>query len=167
MLFRSLIPWSHSRRDVPARRQESRGFPMWTEEFDRMFEDFLSDWGMTRSEMPAWGGEFTPRVNVVERENEMLLTAELPGMEEKDIDISVTDDTLTIQGEKKEEHEETQGQMLRRERYYGKFRRDIPMMGEFDADKAEAEFSKGVLTVKVPRLAESEAKRKHIEVKSH
>lgn len=166
MLFKSLIPWSHSRRDVPVRRAEGRGLPMWPAEFERMFEDFLSDWAMTRPELPTWEGEFTPRMNVVERENEMVVTAEMPGMDEKDIEISVSDDTLTIQGEKKEEREESSGEMLRRERFYGKFRRDIPMMGEFDPDKAAAEFSKGVLTVKVPRLAEAQSKRKRIEVKS-
>ena len=99
---------------------------------------------------PAASG-FAPRLDVVEREGEILVSAELPGLEEKDISAEVHGNVLTLQGEKKSEHEDRKAGWHWSERSYGRFRRVVELPIEVEADKASASFKNGVLTITLPK----------------
>jgi HSP20 family protein len=94
------------------------------------------------------------------------VSVELPGMNEKDVDISLTDRFLTIRGEKKEEKETKEKDIYRRERSYGSFRRTLEIPTEIDSSKIEASFKNGVLTIQLPKTKEAQAKVTHIPVKA-
>ena len=97
----------------------------------------------------AWGGA-APVVDVVEKDKEYEITAELPGLDEKNIEVKLSDDVLTIKGEKKEEKEEKQKDYYLSERRYGSFQRSFRLPDGVDAEKIEARFKNGVLTLSLP-----------------
>ena len=144
------------------RSVESDPFLAIQRRMNRLFDDFMAPLpGLLPYE--EIGASFTPRVDVEENEKEVRVTAELPGMDAKDIDISIHRDVLTLRGEKSSEHEEKKGQYHRIERSYGSFERQIPLGVAVDAEKAAAEYKNGVLTVTLPKKAE--AKPRPIQVK--
>lgn len=121
---------------------------------NRLFEDFLDEFssGIVREETGT--PTFAPRINLSETSNEIHITSELPGLEEKDISVMMEEDenALIITGEKKQEDVQ-EGETYRRcEVCYGTFRRVIPLPCKVDADKIDASFKKGVLKVKLPKL---------------
>jgi HSP20 family protein len=107
---------------------------------------------------------FSPRIDVAEREGEIKVTAELPGMEEKDIDITVDARGLTLRGEKKEEREETEESYYRLERSFGSFQRYIPFSTEIDRDNIEATFKKGLLRIRLPKATKELEQGKKIPI---
>jgi len=109
---------------------------------------------------------FIPRMNVTEDEKEICITAELPGMDEKDIELTLSNDRLTIKGEKKEEVEEKDKDHYRMERSYGSFERWLPLPEHVDQDKIQAHFKNGLLKISLPKTPESQKTHKRIEVKS-
>ncbi len=138
-----------------------RPFESLRREVDRLFEDFAG--GIWRSPCghpffdigPAWRGmSAMPAVDVTETDKGFEITAELPGMEEKNIEVSVADGVLTIKGEKQEEKEEKKKDYYLSERSYGSFQRSFEVPKGVDLDKIEASFKKGVLTVNLPKSAE-------------
>jgi HSP20 family protein len=145
-------------------------------EIDRLFEDFDLGSRMPfrralRDMEPFWRRDMTwtaPAVDMVEKDKEYELTAELPGMDEKDIDVRLSGDTLTIQGEKKEEREEREegGSYYVSERRYGSFQRSFRVPEGIDRDKVDASFRKGVLTITLPKTPEGQQKTKKVEIKS-
>lgn len=150
---------------VPARQEgavaERHPLAALRRQMDALFDGFFADFGD-----PARGLQtFSPRVDVVENGKEVRITAELPGIEEKDVEVSCSSDAITIRGEKREEKEEKGDERYRLERSYGAFRRTVALPCEVDADKASAKFSKGVLTVALPKAAPA-AKAKKIEIKA-
>lgn len=107
-----------------------------------------------------------PAVNLKEEDNEYILTAELPGMELKDIEVDVDKDTLTLKGEKKYEHEETkEGRWHLYERSYGTFERSFALPRAVEAEKVRAEFEDGVLTVHLPKRKEAMGRKVEIAKK--
>lgn len=110
-------------------------------------------------------GEWVPCVDVSESEKEFVVTAELPGMAEKDVDVSIQNGILTIKGEKKEEKEEKSKNLYRMERPYGAFQRSIELPSEIDKDKAEASYKSGVLTIKLPKTKAAQQEAKKVPVK--
>jgi HSP20 family protein len=108
---------------------------------------------------------FHPNIDVSDRGKEIRVTVELPGMEEKDIDVSVTRDSLTISGEKKDEIEETSSSYHRMERVYGFFTRTISLPVEVNVDSARASYKKGVLSIIIPKTEKALKDAKKIEVK--
>ena len=134
------------------------------EDFDHFFDDFF---GRPFSILPFQHGmhEFTPRLDVLETDKDVKVTVEIPGMDEKDIDVSINNGILSISGEKSSEHEDKKGQYHRMERSYGSFRRDVLMPSEVDENKVEATFSKGVLEIRLPKITEENRKSRKIEVK--
>ncbi len=150
-------------RGLRRRERESETFMRPFDEMRRLMQDFwmrpLEGWG-------AWGEEFIPRVDVKEEEKEVIVSAELPGIEQKDIDVTVTNDSVRISGEKKQEEEEEKKGYYRRETSYGSFERVIDLPTEVDEGKAEAKFSNGVLTIRLPKSEEAQAKHKKIKIKS-
>jgi HSP20 family protein len=146
-------------------------------EMDRLFDRFSSGFGMPSlrrmfdADLPPFRFETAltmpnPAIDVTEDSDAYKLTAELPGMAESDIEVALTDDTLTIKGEKKEEKEKTEKNYYLSERSYGSFRRSFALPDGVDRDKIGAEFAKGVLTVTMPKAAEAKAEPKKIEVKA-
>ena len=143
-------------------------------EFDRMLDEF--PWGWRR---PLGRGLFDvepllrgfgavgsiPAVDIAERDKEYEITAELPGMDESNIDVKFADGVLTIKGEKKEEKEEKKKDYYLSERRYGSFQRSFPVPESVDANKIEAKFVNGVLTVKLPKSAEAQKNEKRIAIK--
>ncbi len=105
-------------------------------------------------------------MDLVEKDGEYEITAELPGADEKDIDIKVTNHVLTIKGEKSEKKEEKKKDYFLSERRYGSFQRSVQIPEGVDADKIEATFSKGILTVRLPKTAEAQKPEKTITVKA-
>jgi HSP20 family protein len=145
------------------RRREREGLTRPFDEMRRMMEDF---WMAPFEEFGRWGDGFTPKVDIREEDKEIIVSAELPGMDQKDIDVTVTNDSIRISGEKKHEKEEEEKGFYRHETFCGSFDRVIDLPAEVEEDKAEAEFSKGVLTIKLPKSEEAQAKRKKIKIKS-
>ncbi len=145
------------------------------EEIDRLFEDFgMGSWRspFRRSIFaaePFWRRELTwaraPAVDITESEKAYEVTAELPGMDEKDIEVKVVNGNLMIKGEKQEEKEEKKKDYYLHERRFGSFERCFQVPDGVDVDKIEASFKKGVLAVTLPKRPEAQKPAKKIEVK--
>ena len=138
------------------------------DEMDRLFDRFSKGFGFPSFE-PLWNGEVevtTPAVDVVEDEKAYTVTAELPGIEEKDLDVTVSNGMLVIKGEKKQEKEEKTKNYYLSERSFGSFQRSFSLPDGVDHDKIGANFSKGVLTVTVPKSVDAQKAQKKIEVKT-
>ncbi len=102
---------------------------------------------------------------MVESEREYRITAELPGMDAKDIDISISDDMLILKGEKREEREEKAGNYHRSERRFGSFQRSFQLPRGVDRDGIEASFERGLLTLTLPKMAEASVQRRKIDIR--
>jgi len=165
MTMRDLM--RRGRKDVPVRREGESSFLALQDEMNRLFDRFFHGFPTPWSEGPEWaGGGFTPRVDVSETDNDVRVTAELPGLDEKDIEVSVTRDALTIRGEKKEEKETKKEGYFHAERYFGSFQRTIPLPRDVVTDKAEAAFRKGVLTITLPKTEEVKSETRKVQVKA-
>jgi len=158
MKFPSLIPVG---RDCGAVTQP---FLSLQREIDRLFEDFTSGFPTMPSVASGNGGSLMPSTDVTETDKEIEITAELPGLEEKDVQVNFADGVLTIRGEKKAEKEEKDKNYRLVERSYGSFERSIALPEGVKPEDVKATIAKGVLTVKVPKPAPAQAKK--IEVKS-
>lgn len=145
-------------------------------EIDQIFDRFYEPgwrWPLSRSSLALglpWpremAGAIAPAVDLAEKDKEYEITAELPGLDEKNIEVKVSNGMLTIKGEKKEEKEEREKDYYLSERRYGSFVRSFQLPAGVDASKIEANFLKGVLTVKLPKTAEAMKSEKTIEVKA-
>jgi HSP20 family protein len=138
-------------------------------EMDRLFDRFrlptLRGWMDMEPSARASAIVANPAIDIVEDEKAYQLTAELPGMEEKDVDVSIDGDMLTLKGEKQQETEKKQGNHTLSERSYGSFQRSFSLPDGVDREKIEANFAKGVLTITLPKSAAAPAAKK-IEVKA-
>ena len=144
MANKSWFPsWGDRGRDV----EHFRGFKT---QIDSLFEDWFGR---------SMGGILAPRIDVAEDDRSVTLTAELPGVSESDIDVSLVGDQLTIKGEKRSEHEhkkDVQGFSLHRsERSYGAFQRTITVPYRVDPDLVAAQFNDGVLRITLPKPADA------------
>ena len=142
-------------------------------EMDRVFETFWQSFGGTKpaSLQRPWRfdaplGSAVPPVDVLENEKDFRIVAELPGLSVDDIDISVSDDLLTVKGEKADDREEKANNYRISERRFGSFKRSFQLPRGVDAEKVEAKFDKGVLTITMPKPAEAAARQKKIAIKS-
>lgn len=111
--------------------------------------------------------EFEPPVDITERDDALVLTAELPGMSRKDITVELENNVLMIRGEKKEEHEQKGEERYVYERRYGSFSRSFTLPRSVDPDRISARFENGVLTVTMPKAPESRGKRIEVEDGEH
>ncbi len=130
-------------------------------EMDRLWDDYF---GSGRKALRPLEGTWLPSVDVSETTDKIMVKAEVPGMDAKDIDISISGDVLTIKGEKKTEREEKEENYHLVERSYGSFSRSLRLPVAVDADKIEATYKQGVLTITCPK--KEEAKAKPIEIKA-
>ncbi len=135
-------------------------------EIDRVFDDFHVRENWPFGTLATGNGKMAPRMDVSETDGALEVTAELPGVEEKDIDVSLADDVLTIKGEKKSETKTEEKDYRMVERTYGAFERSIRLPCQVKHDKIDAAFKNGVLTVKLPKSREAKEKVKKIAVKA-
>lgn len=148
--YPSIFDWSPSELFSTSPFALMRRF---SDEMDRMFE------GGRRGELALW----SPAVEVSERDGKLEIRADLPGVNEKDVKVEVTDDGLIIQGERKREHEERREGYYRSERSYGQFYRVIPLPEGANVDQARAEFRNGELRVSVP-VAQQQRKSREVPI---
>jgi len=136
-----------------------RDFERMRRDMDRLWESFFER-GVRRREDD---GEWLPSLDVAETKNEIVVKAEVPGLDPKDIDISLSDGLLTIKGEKKQEREEKEENYHLVERSYGAFTRSIQLPKEVQRDKISASYKNGVLKVTLPKS--EEAKKKEVKIR--
>jgi len=163
MALRDLVPWSGTRALL---RREGDPFLAMQDRFSQMFDELVCDFGLEPWAEPGKPYTYLPRIDVAEEKGTLTVTADLPGMDEKDIKVALTPDGLTIHAERTCEKEEQGREYYRRERTYGAFDRTIPLPVEVDADKAEATFKRGVLKIRLPKSKVEPETRKHIPVKA-
>ncbi len=165
MPIRDLIPTMRGRKEGSLSSEEwASPFQRLQREMNQLFDDFFRGSSVTPFSERCEG--FSPCLDIKETDKEFILEAELPGLEEKDIDLQLAQHRLIISGEKKQEKEEKKDNYHRVERHFGRFRREIPLTEEVDTNKVSAEFKKGVLYVKLPKTGRALENRKHIEIKS-
>ena len=162
----ALIPW-REKSQAPANREDFYDpFVTFRREVDRMFDDFFSGFG-SRAAQPwssGWQG-VVPTVDVTGGEKEIVVTAELPGLDEKDFEVTLAGDVLTIKGEKRAESENRNGSAHYVERRFGSFSRSVRLPYVVEDEQVEAKYDKGVLTVRLPKPAEAQRQVRRIEVK--
>ena len=151
------------RRGSPARVTSGRSpfaeLTRMQRDVEEMIERFFGDGGTTA----AGGGAFAPPLDVIDRGNEILVRADLPGLDRNDIEIQVEDGMLSVRGEREEQHEENKDNYRWCERWEGAFMRSIPLPAEVEREKIQAEFKNGVLEIRIPK--KKEAAPKKIEIK--
>jgi len=166
MQIKDLIPWARSDKSPERTSGGENPIAALQEDMNRAFESFWH-----RFERPfngaglAWDGS-SPRSDVVETDDGVEVTVELPGLEQKDVEVTLTADMLMVKGEKKIERQDKKKGYYLSERSYGAFHRSVALPPGVDTEKAEATFKNGVLTVKLPQSAEAKAKTKRVEVKA-
>jgi HSP20 family protein len=161
MNVRDLIPWSRNgERSLAPRVEQASPFVDLQREMNRVFDDFWRGF-----DSPSLFGRSTwPHVDVAETDTEYKVTAELPGLEEKDVELTLRDNALTLSGEKRNEREEREGGRYYAERFHGRFSRTIPLADDVDADKVAAAFKNGVLTVVLPKNPRAREQAKRIPI---
>ena len=162
MNMRDLIPWGRNQQTTPSRyRDEGDPFMTLHREMNRLFDDVFRGFDTmpmaSMSRMAGW-----PQVEVVETDKDIRVSAELPGLDSKDVEVLMHDGVLTIRGEKKSEIEDKERAFS--ERYYGRFERRIPLGEAVEEDKVEAAFKNGVLSVTVPKSAQASSHVKRIAI---
>jgi len=158
MALTDLIPWNRN-QNMPAPRQADR-FTALRREMDRVFDDFFRGFNLPMTGTPGWSIGTWPHVEVSETDNEVKLVAELPGMEEKNIDVNFREGMLTLKGEKKTE---TNGAIYS-ERWHGHFERTFQLGPDVDPEKINAAFKNGVLTITAGKRPEAQRQVKRIPV---
>jgi HSP20 family protein len=169
MTIRDLVPrFGRGREGTPARREDADPFREFQREMNRLFDDFFGDSPLAPrgDEREPAAAAFSPRVDVSETDKEVRVSAELPGMDEKDISVEMDDTAITIRGEKNEEQEEKGKNWYRREQSYGSFHRIVPLPTTVDGEKAKARYKKGLLTVTVPKREQEVMKSRAITIES-
>jgi HSP20 family protein len=143
--MKSLIPWGRTTSFMQPFRQE----------MEEMFQRFFAREDNGNGPITAW----SPRVDVAETDKEFVVKADLPGVEPKDVEVSLADGFLILKGEKKESKEERTKSFHRVERFVGQFYREIPLPAGTDAEKITASSAKGVITVTVPKKPEAQPRK--------
>ena len=154
--LRSVAPW-----------RPFMGLTGWEREMDRMLEDFFGRRARPWLERGFGTGEMEvkpPIVDVFEEKDNIVVKAELPGMEKDNIEVNLTDHTLTIKGEKKKAEEIKEENYYRAERSYGSFLRTLDLPNDVRADKVKASFKNGILEIRMPKTEEAKAKEVKVKV---
>jgi HSP20 family protein len=164
MNMRDLIPWGRPNQKAPTVYRDADPFMTLHREVNRLFDDVFHSFdgfGRWPGVTTGWAANW-PNVEVSETDKEVRVTAEMPGLEEKDVEVLLDDGVLTLRGERKSETEDKNRQFS--ERFYGRFERRIDLGSEVDESKVEANFRKGVLTVTLPKTEREQSKAKRIAI---
>jgi len=162
MVIRDLIPWSRNQELTPTHGSFDPFFTL-HREMNRLFDDVFRGFGSpTRIGSSMMEGRFGwPSIELNETDKALTVSAELPGLTEKDVQVEIANGVLTLRGEKKAERTD-EGKYFS-ERYYGSFERQIPLDGVVE-DKAEAKFQDGVLTITLPKSDQARSAVKRIAI---
>lgn len=167
MSVHDLIPWGRSNNQIPTVFRDGDRDPFLSlhREVNRLFDDV---WRSFDGRFPARDSVSSlsagwPNVEVSETDKEIKITAEIPGLEEKDIEVLLNDGVLTLRGEKRSETEDKEKQFS--ERFYGRFERRIPLGLEVEEDKIDARFKNGVLSIVLPKSPKAQSQVKRIAIK--
>lgn len=172
MALGEMVPWrwgslGRSGRDERAVEGFRGEIASLHREMDRLFDSLWSDSLGSSLLSGDWSRmDVAPQLDVTEDDKAFSVTVDLPGMDEKNVDVTLSDRILTIRGKKEEDKETKDKDYYRRERAYGSFRRSIEIPVAVDSSKIDASFKKGVLTINLPKTKEAQEKVKHIEVKA-
>jgi HSP20 family protein len=167
MNVRALIPWGRNSIAPPTYRDDDRNpFLSLHREVNRLFDDVFRSFD---SRMPAVGSfspfsESWPNVEISETDKDIEVTAEIPGLDQKDVEVLFADGVLTLKGEKQSETEDKDRRFS--ERFYGRFERRIPLWTDVEEDKVEAHFKNGVLHIVLPKSGKAQSQIKRITIKS-
>jgi HSP20 family protein len=163
MAVRDLIPWNRGREASVQRGEEIDPFFTLHREISRLFDDVFRGFGVAPLSTGRFFDQGTgwPRLEVAETDEDVKVTAELPGLDEKDVEVELANGVLAIRGEKRTETEDKD--RLFSERYYGRFERRIPM-DDIEEDKVEASFKNGLLMVTLPKSTKAQQKVKRITI---
>lgn len=167
--MKDLLPWRKRDEGLVPERRKSQAVDLLHRRMDDLFEDFFEGFEEMFPAGPLMRRETkwltgSPGFEVSESDDEFRVKAELPGMDEKDIEVSLEGHTLTIRGEKRREHEEKRRDYHVSEMSYGQFCRTFALPEGVDRENAKAQFKKGVLTLTLPKTEQVKAQRKRIEV---
>ena len=169
----SKVPVRSEKKGAPISAPAWAPFETLRREIDRVFEGMSGGWPFASGRSPfdlAWPRDgqwrLNPAVDVAESDKAFEITAELPGMSEKDVELTLANGNLVIKGEKKDEREEREADYYLSERRYGSFVRAFELPPGVDADKIEASFGKGVLKIMLPKTAEAQKSETKIQVKA-
>jgi HSP20 family protein len=169
MSISDLIPWKKEKKQVPVRRgqgdQEMNSIATMRDSMDRLFDDFFRGFGLAPYAANERWSSFMPHVDIVENDRNVQISAELPGMDEDDVQLSISGDALVISGEKREDKQTEGKDYYYAERSYGTFRRTVPLPSDIDQERASAVFERGVLTVTMPKT-QGHPQRKRIPIKT-
>jgi len=162
MALTDLIPWGRNRAPTTTRFGED-GDPFFAlqRDMNQILDDFTRGFGVARPSRNGWSGAW-PHVEVSESDNEVKVIAELPDMEQKDVEVSLHEGVLTLKGEKKSENEGA----VYSERWHGQFQRSLQLGPDVDPDKVNASFKNGVLTVTLAKRPEAQSQVKRIPISS-
>jgi len=149
-----------------ARTEQPRSLQtLW--DFDTLFDDYLrkpvSVFGLPRLRFPEMES-VTPSVDIYEEKGDVVVKAELPGIDKEDIDITATEDTITIAGEKKKEEETKKSDYYRWECSHGSFNRTFSLPAEIQTDRVKTKFKDGILEIRLPKTEESKKKERKVKV---
>ena len=169
MKIRDMIPTQWGLHNEPVKYDPDFSAFSLHGDMDRLFDHLTRDFFETArfDFRPTLGYANVPRVDVTETDTEFQVSAELPGMDEKDLDVSLHDGTLTIKGEKKMEKEDKQKEFYRMERSYGSFQRSFLLPDVIDQDNIDASFKNGVLNVTLPKTPEAKKEVRKIDIHSN
>ena len=131
-------------------------------EINRLFDSVAGHGGFDNTSV--FSGDWAPAIDVFENDDKVVIKTELPGLSEKDIEVDILGDTLTIKGEKKKEDEKKDKHYHRLERVYGSFHRSVTLPAEVTSEEAKATFKNGVLEIEVPKKEESKPKQITVDV---
>jgi HSP20 family protein len=164
MNMRNLIPFARPGRVAPWREEETP-IAAFRREMNRMFDAMLADFDASFAGLASadgFGLSAWPRIDLAETDGEIVVTAELPGLAEKDVEVFVDDGALTLRGERQEERRDAERQIS--ERYWGRFERRIALPAEVLPDKVAASMKDGVLTITLPKSPEARQRTRKITV---
>ncbi|CAD7036629.1 Hsp20/alpha crystallin family protein [Pseudorhizobium endolithicum] len=167
MTIRDLIPWGRNNgQSAPTVFNDDRDpFLSLHREVNRLFDDVFRGFGGGLPSLTggAGFGKGWPSVEISDHDKEIRVTAEVPGLDEKDIEVLLNDGVLTLRGEKRSETDDKERQFS--ERYYGRFERRIPVGYDVEEDKVDAQFKNGVLTVVLPKTEKAQSRVKRIAIR--
>jgi len=169
MSIMDLVPWKREKPGLsPAKAEKTSPVYSIHREMNRLFDHAFGGFPLSFpfGDTETGINDFSPSVDITENDDEVRITAEVPGMDEKSLDISLSRGVVSIKGEKRSEHKEKKNEYYRMERSYGSFHRAIPVPSEIDEEKATATCRDGILTIVLPKTARARREVERIAVKS-
>jgi HSP20 family protein len=156
-----LIPWRN--RGLVSKQRERDPFFALHDQVERVFDDFTRSFGLSSLGERGFGGPIGwPNVDVKEDEKRFCVEAELPGLDKDDVELLLTDNVLTIRGEKRVEQDDSKRHYS--ERYFGQFERRIPLHADVESEQVKASFKNGVLKVEIPKSKQAQERVRRITV---